>query len=100
MVGGTERDKRYPKGFRLTSHQIISKSEIEVREKRKQDIGYHEAMKMYMEEYKESKGNSSRACCEEIGSKYTVSIAVSTLCQKVQLAEKVSYGEATTNLIQ
>ena len=56
-------------------------------------------MNMYMEESKKSKGKSARACCEEIGSKYNVSIAVSTVCKKVQLAEKVSSGGPTTNLI-
>ena len=82
MGVGTERKKKDPKGLCLTSHQKLSKSAIKVRENRKQDFGYREAMKMYMEEYKESKGNSSRAYCEKIGSKYNVSIAVSTIFKK------------------
>ena len=71
-----------------------------MRDKRKQDIVYHEAMKMYMEESKKIKGKSGRAYCEEIGLKYNVLIAVSTVCKKVQVADKVSSGEPTTNLIQ
>ena len=43
-------------------------------------------MNMYMEESKKSKVKSEGTCCEEIGLKYSVSIAVSTVCKKVQLA--------------
>ena len=58
MEGGTEINKRDPKGFRLKLHQKLSKSTIEVREKRKKQSGYRESMNMYMEESKESKGMS------------------------------------------
>ena len=58
-------------------------------------------MNIYMEEdSKKSKGNSARDCCEEIGSEYNVFTAVSTVCKKVRLDEKVSSGELTNNLIQ
>ena len=46
MGGGTERKKRYPKGFRLTPHQKILRAAIEVREKRRKSFGYHEATKI------------------------------------------------------
>ena len=46
MGGGTERKKRYPKGFRLTPHQKILRAAIEVREKRRKYFGYHEATKI------------------------------------------------------
>ena len=64
MGRGTEINKIYTKRFRIKFYQKLSKSAIDVRDERKRDVVYHEAMNIYMEDYKNSKGKSARACCQ------------------------------------